>query len=184
MFGVVAVLLGGVGWAALPTPERSRTPRRRLVLALLLGCLVDVVIGAALIFAWVRAAGEGSGVLLGTRQVLGDLVLQHGLDAGLSVGGPASALGSGALLLIGAEFCAVGLLGLVPLPPLPAGHVLLAYAPTTTGWQKARYYLVEQQIGVAVLVALAVFPLAQGQPLLVFLVDLLFRVLIAPLVGA
>lgn len=51
---------------------------------------------------------------------------------------------------------------LIPIPPLTGGRILFLYAPTTAGWQKARYHLLETQTGpliaLAILLLPAVFP--------------------------
>ena len=65
----------------------------------------------------------------------------------------------------------VGGLSLVPLPPLPGGTALFALAPRSVGWQKARYQLVERNIGTAVLLALLLIPLGGPQALLPSVLD-------------
>jgi Zn-dependent protease len=48
----------------------------------------------------------------------------------------------------------VALLYLVPLPPLDGARIMWALAPPTAGWQKARYYLEEQNYGLGILIVL------------------------------
>ncbi len=75
------------------------------------------------------------------------------------------------MLLAGASQLYLGTLSLVPLPPLDGGRLLFALAPRTQGWQKAQYTLVEQNIGLAALLALLVIPLGGPLPLLPSLLD-------------
>ena len=88
-----------------------------------------------------------------------------------------------ALLLVGASQLYLGVLSLVPLPPLDGGRLLFALCPQTLGWQKARHYLVDQNIGVAVLLALLIIPLGGPLPLLPQLLDNLLAPLMSALVG-
>jgi Zn-dependent protease len=46
----------------------------------------------------------------------------------------------------------MAILSLVPLPPLEGARIMFLLAPRTLNWQKAEYYLVDRNIGVAVLV--------------------------------
>jgi membrane-associated protease RseP (regulator of RpoE activity) len=76
-----------------------------------------------------------------------------------------------ALLLFGLMNAYVGLLSLVPLPPLDGGRLLFGLAPRTLGWQKAEYQLVEQNIGLAAVLLLLLLPLGGSQALLPSVLD-------------
>ena len=155
-FGAVAAAISGLGWA-LPVslPDRRRTTH---VLAVALsGSAVNIGIGSGLLV--------GYGVLYGpSPEGALSLLLQRGSSA---AGQPAAL----ALLLAGLSQLYLGALSLLPVPPLDGGRLLLALAPRTAGWQRAEFRLVEQNIGVGVLLALLLIPLGGPQPLLPQLLD-------------
>lgn len=164
-FGAIGAAVSGTGWSR----QVELSPRRRrgeLVGVLLSGVVANLVLGAAAVAGY-RAAGgppvEGS-----------LLALQRGVDGDLLLVG---------LYLFGLTNLAVALLSLVPLPPLPGGQLLFALAPQRGGWQTARYRLVEQNIGTAVLLALLLIPLGGPQPLLPTLLDTVLRPVLRPVLG-
>ena len=77
------------------------------------------------------------------------------------------------------ESIGIAVLSLVPLPPLTGWRLLQLASSNALGWQRARYWLEERNIGVVILLVLLVFPLGGGGPLLVELVDAISR----PLTG-
>lgn len=162
-FGTVAAVVAGIGWARQTELDRRRPG---LVAVLLSGTVANLLVAvAALVGA--RALG---------RPAVGSLLdLQRGTADAASAGG--------ALYLLGLSNLAVGLLSLVPLPPLPGGRLLLARAPRTPAWQKAEYRLVEQNLGTVVLLVLLLVPLGGPQPLLPTLLDLVVQPLLRPLAG-
>ncbi len=158
-FGSVGAAVAGFGWARpVEVPEQRRGGRTAT--ALLTGPLVVLAVGLGLlaVFGAVYAPLGGGGSVL----------LQQGVPSGV-LSGPGGApvdLGGRALLLAGLMATYVGALSVVPLPPLPGGLALFALAPRTSGWQKARYQLVDRNIGTAVLLALLLVPLGGPQALL------------------
>ena len=153
-FGAVGAAIAGVGWAKpIDPPDRRR--RGALVTVLLSGAVANLVVGFVALVGF-RLAG---GAVLGTSVQQ----LQYGVDLG--------DLLQQALLLFGLMNVFVGMLSLVPLPPLDGGRLLFALAPRTPGWQKAEYQLDERNIGVAVLLALLLIPLGGPQALLPVLLD-------------
>jgi len=74
-------------------------------------------------------------------------------------------------LLFGLMNAYVGVLSLVPLPPLDGGRLLFGLAPRTSGWQKAEYHLVEQNIGLVAVLVLLLLPLGGPQALLPVVLD-------------
>lgn len=122
------------------------------------GPAVNLVLGVVVLLGWRFLYGPAS--QLGGAAT----VLQHGTQ----LSGDA---GSTILLLIGASQLYLGALSLVPLPPLDGGRLLFALAPRSPGWQKAEYYLVQQNIGIAVVLALLIVPLGGPLPLLPQLLD-------------
>jgi Zn-dependent protease len=171
-FGAVGAGLAGLGWTRpVALPDRRR---RGAVLAVALsGPLTNLVLGAALLVAWRYGYSHG----LGAGGVAFATVLQQGVPLTLSE------LGSAALLLGGASQLYLGALSLVPLPPLDGGRLLFALAPRTLGWQKAEYHLVEQNIGIAIVLALLLLPLGGSLPLLPHLLDIVLAPLLRLLLG-
>ena len=59
--------------------------------------------------------------------------------------------GQVALFLAGVELLAMGVLAILPMPPLDGGKLLFLLAPRSSGWQKARFRLDEENWGMLVL---------------------------------
>ncbi len=153
-FGAIAAAIAGVGWAR-PVEVAGRVSRRALALVVAAGAGVNIAIGFGALVAFRALEGPVGGV--------SSVLLQRGAS-GLD-------LASHAVLLFGLMNVFVGVLSLVPLPPLDGGRLLFASAPRTSGWQRAQYYLVDQNIGVAVLLALLLIPLGGPQALLPTILD-------------
>lgn len=158
-FGAVAAAIAGIGWAK-PVEPPDRRRRGAMVQVLLSGAIANLLVGIGALVALGLVAGGGIGAVV---ELIGpSRVLQEG--AGLDIG-------SRALLLFGLANLMTGLLSLVPLPPMDGGRLLFGLAPRSPGWQKAEYQLVERNIGIAVLLALLLIPLAGQRALLSFLLD-------------
>lgn len=165
-FGAIAGAIAGIGWSKQVVPT-ARWSTGRLVGVLLSGTVANLVLGAAALGGFRALGGAASGG--------SSLVLQRGV-------GEADLL-LVALYLFGLSNVFVAALSLVPIPPLPAGTLLFALAPQSVGWQKARYRLVEQNIGVAVLLALLLIPLGGPQALLPTVLDTVIDPVLTPLLG-
>lgn len=165
-FGAIAGAIAGIGWAR-PVEVDDRASRGTLVGVLLSGAVANLALGALALVGF-RLLGNG---VVGASTVQ----LQRGL--------PLDDLAARALLLFGLMNVFVGALSLVPLPPLDGGRLLFALGPRSAGWQKARYYLIEQNIGVAVLLALLLIPLGGPQALLPTLLDTLVGPLLDVVTG-
>lgn len=153
-FGAVAALLAGFGWGKrLPAPDRQR--RGALLAVVSVPSAVLVAVGLALLVAFAAVSG--------LPPPAASSLLQDGAP-------PLAALDE-LLLLAGLMHLYVGVLALVPLPPLPGAQLLFALAPRTRGWQQAEYQLDERNIGTVVVLLLMVLPLAGRQPLLPYLLD-------------
>lgn len=148
-------------------------PRRRgrLLAVTLSGPAVNILLGVAALLVWRWRWGPGPVFGGGAAYEL-----QHGWIGG----GPPGAL----LLLVGASQLYLGVLSLIPLPPLDGGRLLFGLAPRTQGWLRAEHQLVDRNIGVAVLLALLVIPLGGPVPVLPQLLDTVLSPLVAALVGA
>lgn len=173
-FGCVAAGLAGPGWVRpveVGSPVfRGRAPWRP-VFVLATGPLASGLLGLGLLVA-ARAAGAPEPSLLVPQ--LSDLL--HGKT--LAVDGV-----SLLLLEAGAAALAVGLLALIPLPPLDAGRALFCVAPRSQGWQRARHWLIEQNIGLVAVLVLLIIPIAGERPLLLVLLDTLARPLLDAIAG-
>lgn len=165
-FGTVGAAVAGFGWARpVEVPEHRRG--NRMAFALLTGPLVVLALGLAILAGF----GSAYGAVPGEAQLL-----QQGAGA--------VPLDQEAWALAGLMGTYVGALSLVPLPPLPGGLALFAIAPRSSGWQKARYQLVERNLGVAALLVLLLLPLGGPQALLPTLLDTVLDPLVRAVSGA
>ena len=164
-FGAVAAAIAGVGFSKPVQVDRRRVgSRARFALVLFSGALANLVLGLAAIVGYLLIGGSAR-ILRGSSP-LSALHGFRGLPAGQTV-----------LLAFGIATVALAVLSLVPLPPLDGGRVLFAYAPRSSGWQRAELLLVEQNVGLVAVLVLLVLPLAGQLPLLLVLLNLV----VAPL---
>jgi len=167
-FGVIAMLLSGIGWnKPVPLQEpRFRGGRTRYVLAVLSGPFTNLVLA-----------------------VLGLVVLKLLDQGGFASTGAFETFGERASFptLLAFQFtivnAAVGMLTLLPIPPLDGARVLWAYAPRTHGWQNARYQLEERNIGIAICLVL-LLRLFRVEPLLLRLTFELAAAFLDPIASA
>jgi Zn-dependent protease len=155
-FGAVAGLIAGFGWGRPLEPQAHRRRRGGLIATCLAGSAANVVLGMAAMVAF--GAVSGLKLSAATAKLLQD-------------GAPGLAAADTALLLFGLMNLYVGVLSLVPLPPLDGGRLLFGLAPRTIGWQKAEHHLVEQNIGLVVVLVLLLLPLGGPQALLPSVLD-------------
>jgi Zn-dependent protease len=167
-FGAVGALISGLGWVR--PVELQRRSTSTLVWVSLAGPAVQLVLGAGLLLVWRLVSGPGDAFPDGAAYLL-----QHGAPL---------TEGSQVLLLAGASQLYLGVLSLVPLPPLDGGRLLFGLAPRTQGWLRAEHHLVERNIGVAVLLALLLVPLGGPVPILPDLLDVVLTPLLGLLCGA
>jgi len=171
-FGVVALLLAGVGWVhPLRTPGRWRARRGRRIGLALSGSLANLVVGCAGFIGY-RAMAGGQ---------LASLAANVELKAQLQGSLVAVTTAEQFLLALALANLATGVLALVPIPPLEGSDVLFTLAPPNHGWQRARYYLAEQNWGVALVGLLLLLPIAGNEPPLLSLLGSLLRPLLAAL---
>jgi Zn-dependent protease len=167
-FGVIVMLLAGVGWnKPVPfTEPRFRGGRTRYVLAVLSGPATNLLLAVVGLIA-LRAVQPP--------------VLESVNPGASSV----VSFGFGQLLLL--EFAlvnaAVGVLTLIPLPPLDGARILWAYVPQTGGWRNARYQLEERNIGIGICVLL-LLPIFGGVGLLMSVVLAVTGAFLAPIAQA
>lgn len=163
-FGVIVMLLAGVGWNdPVPLQEpRFRGGRGRYLLAVLAGPVTNLLLAVLGLVALRAIAGAG----------IADV------DPRVDI----SMLSFGEVLL--GKFvivnAAVGVLTLLPIPPLDGARILWLYAPGTAGWRNARYQLEERNIGIGLCVVL-MLPLFRGIGLMMALVLAVTEAFLAPI---
>jgi Zn-dependent protease len=155
-FGAIAGLIAGMGWAKPLEPQAARRGRGSVLAIYLSGAVVNLVVGVLSLVAFRLQSGAG---LPGSSSTL----LQYGVGGGSA--------GLRILVLFGLMNLYVGVLSLVPLPPLDGGRLLFALGPRSVGWQKAEYRLVEQNIGLVAVLVLLLLPLGGPQALLPTVLD-------------
>lgn len=154
-FGAVAAVLAGPGWGV--TPEIPLRSRGRIAVTLLAGPVAVALAGGAALVGWVLAGGD--------RASLAGAGVSSVIDG---VSGPAA---QAFLVSLGLEALGMAVLALVPLPPLPGWHLLELASTGSLGWQRARHYLVDLNLGVLALLILLILPLGGGHPPLLTILD-------------
>lgn len=169
-YGCVAAAVGGPGWGSpVEIGNFVRKPPAKVVGQLLAGpvVLAGMGIGALASFrAWTGVDLSALSALPNSPRWLrqaydGEPFL---VKAGTHVHYLTS-FGKVALLIVGTEWLAMGILAIMPLPPLDGGKLLFALAPRSLGWQRAHFRLDEENWGTLILLVLAL-PIF-GEPLLV-----------------
>jgi Zn-dependent protease len=165
-FGVIVMLVSGVGWnKPVPLQEpRFKGTRGRYVLAILAGPAANLVLATL--------------ALVGLR-LLGTAALDS-VDPRLF---PPDGFLRTVVFEIAVVNSALGLLSLIPLPPLDGARILWVLAPKSHGWRQARYHLEERNIGLGICVVLFL-PLFGGMGLLMSLVVSLSEAFLAPICQA
>jgi hypothetical protein len=158
-FGAVAAAVVGTGWGrAVDTdamPRWAGRGRRAAVVAA--GPLTPLLAGLAAVIAF--------------RFAYPEFLLTDGASTVLRGGYPAS-IAAEALLSFAVGLLCFGLLNLIPLPPLD-GFALLWLSMRHVGatGERARLWLVENNVGVVLLLLMVFFPLMS--PLLYLFIDVL-----------
>jgi hypothetical protein len=187
-YGGVGAVLGGLGWGApLDAGDGRGRVRPRTVAALLAGPVVLGGLGVVALIGFRMLFGQLAGnEPLGPRPVLdathGSLAAIGGQHIHYFLAGHSLGYGALALLLAGIELLAMGVLAILPMPPLDGGRLLFALVPRTGGWHRARYRLEEDNWG-ALIVLVLTFPLRNGAPLIMPLMDAIIDPIIRALVG-
>lgn len=165
-FGVIVMLISGIGWnKPVPLQEpRFRGGRTRYLLAILAGPFANLLLGVAALAA-LRATG---------------LTLLPEVDP---LGAADASFAQVLLYELAVVNAAVGVLTLLPIPPLDGARILWLYAPQTPGWRNARYHLEERNVGIAICVILSL-PLFGGSGLLRSLVVAITGAFLAPIAQA
>jgi Zn-dependent protease len=162
VYGAIAALLGGVGWGApVDTSDPRHRSKGRRVAQLLLGPIVLAAVGVALLLVF-RSWTDFNGVNSKQFPALADQISLYAVSTGQSFAGSIPGhlhshvhyvlpFGQVALLLAGVELLAMGVLAILPIPPLDGGRLLFALTPRSGGWQRVRFRLDEENWGLLVL---------------------------------
>jgi hypothetical protein len=172
VYGAIAALLGGVGWGApVDTSDPRQRSKRRRIAQLLLGPIVLAALGTGLLLVF-RAWTHLNGLNYGTHAGIGAEYVRaqaslYAVSTGQSFAGHSiigsipghlrshfqygPPFGQVALLLAGVELLAMGVLAILPIPPLDGGRLLFALTPRSGGWQRVRFRLDEENWGLLVL---------------------------------
>ncbi len=172
VYGAIAALLGGIGWGApVDTSDPRHRSKGRRVAQLLLGPIVLAAIGTGLLLAfraWTHLDGLNFGAHAGLdAQYIRAQASLYAVSTGQSFTGSSGfgsfpghlrthfqygpPFGQVALLLAGVELLAMGVLAILPIPPLDGGRLLFALTPTSGGWQRVRFRLDEENWGLLIL---------------------------------
>ncbi|HTW18951.1 MAG TPA: hypothetical protein VME70_01925 [Mycobacteriales bacterium] len=164
-FGLVAVLLAGVGWSPRPTLRFGK--RSQVWVVVVAAVAVHGLLAAAGLAAY-KAAGGHSGFF----PLMSSLAVLHGSQSLATDAGQRIAIG------FGIENLACGLLALVPVPPLELGVALWSTLPRSSGSRRLAYHFLEEQWGTAIVLVLLIVPLGGEYPLLLQLIgDVADRIL-------
>ncbi|HEX4015873.1 MAG TPA: Zn-dependent membrane protease, partial [Frankiaceae bacterium] len=151
IYSAVMMVLGGFGWAEqVPLNDRWRARRFHVSAAV----LARPIAYAALALA---AAAGAKGVLPSTG-VLG--ILQDRIPEAAVNGNGHSTFATQLLLQMSEVFASLCVISLIPVPPTDLGRVIFTLGGNSIGWQKARYQLEERNLGLVVVLALLLLPIA------------------------
>jgi Zn-dependent protease len=169
IFGFVGALFGGTGWgkpAPIPDYHPGRRPHDagRRAVVLLAAPVLLVVLGEAILVAYPASA---------------DGIAWTPTPSNVLLGLPGAPLNQVVLSFAMGLLC-FGLLDLIPLPPLDGwGLLRLAIRHEGTGMQRARHWLVDQNVGTAILV-IGMLPLFGRGGLWLIVLDALATPLLLP----
>jgi hypothetical protein len=157
-FGAVCALMVGTGWGRpvdiAARPRRAGRGRRAFVVAV--GPLVPLAVGVLVLVAY---------RLLWHAPVIG-------AAGDLLRGGWAPSLPAEFVLAVAAGLIGFGVFNILPLPPLDGFHLMwVSMKHIGAAGERARATLVENNIGVVILLVIAFFPL--NYPFVYLLLDLL-----------
>jgi len=154
-YGTLAAVIGGPGWGSPVEVNASRSrPGGKVVAQLLAGPVVLCAFGIAALAAfrsWTGLTFRG-----------GDGLLEQALHGELFADGHlryAIGYAQVALFLAGVQWLVMGVLAILPIPPLDGGKLLFSLAPRSMGWQRARYRLDDENWGVLLLLVVSVIAL-------------------------
>lgn len=147
-YGTSAALVGGIGWGPPLVPVWfGRRGNGRTAAVLLAGPITNLALGIGALIALQQTTDWRADFLHLDMLVDGVLRATFGGD-----------YWQFALLTFGVVNLGLGILHLLPIPPLDLGRLLMAIAPPTPGWQRLAYHTLEESWGVVVLLVLGILP--------------------------
>ncbi len=150
IYSAVSMVLAGYGWAEqVPLNDRWRARRFHVVASVLARPIMYAVLSLG-----ATAAARGISV-----QLYGVVTVRIPEAVALNSSGHTSFAGA-LLLQMGVTFAALCVISLIPLPPTDLGRVIFTLGGNSIGWQKWRYQLEERNIGLAIVLALLLLPIA------------------------
>jgi membrane-associated protease RseP (regulator of RpoE activity) len=174
-FSSVAAVLGpaSAGWT--PPVEWgsfnvTKGRKRPMVTLLLAGPVANLVVGFGVLVGFDRWVGKGVAGAFDAiyRGDFGGFVDFAQVDtlglldkSGAAAGTIHLGYAEHSLMLLGMVQLLVGVISLIPLPPLEGGRLLFLFTPRSIGWQKAEYQLAERNIGV-IIVLLCLIRISSG----------------------
>jgi Zn-dependent protease len=148
IYSAVMMVLGGFGWAEqVPLNDRWRARRFHVAAAVLARPLTYAALSLGALAA---ARGLAAQVYSVSQDRIPEAVagtIRESFSAEL-------------LLQMALVFAALCVISLIPVPPTDLGRVLFTLGGTSVGWQKARYQLEERNIGLVIVLALLLLPIA------------------------
>lgn len=150
IYSAVMMVLGGFGWAEqVPLNDRWRARRFHVTAAVLARPLAY----AALALAAIAGAKGVSAYDYG--------VLQDRIPEAVAVTATGHEVFAAQLLLMmGEVFASLCVVSLIPVPPTDLGRVIFTLGGNSIGWQKWRYQLEERNIGLVIVLAILLLPIA------------------------
>ena len=148
IYSAVMMVLGGFGWAEqVQLNDRWRSRRFHVAAAVLARPLAY-----ALLSLGAAAAAKAVDV---SHYIIQNDRIPEALAGNNSHSFPAELL-----LQMSVVFAALCVISLIPVPPTDLGRVIFTLGGNSIGWQKWRYQLEERNIGLVIVLALLLLPIA------------------------
>jgi hypothetical protein len=150
IYSAVMMVLAGFGWAEqVPLNDRWRARRFHVAAAVLARPLAYAALALA-------AAAGAKGVSAFAYGVVQDRIPEA---VAISANGHHQFTAE-FLLMMSEVFASLCVISLIPVPPTDLGRVIFTLGGNSIGWQKARYQLEERNIGLVIVLALLLLPIA------------------------
>jgi hypothetical protein len=148
IYSAVMMVLAGFGWAEqVPLNDRWRARRFHVCAAVLARPLAYAGLSLA-------AAAGAKAVSVRTYEIVNNRIPE-------AIAGTSShSFPAEFLLQMSVVFAALFVVSLIPVPPTDLGRVIFTLGGNSMGWQKARYQLEERNIGLVIVLALLLLPIA------------------------
>ncbi len=153
IYSAVMMVLAGCGWAEqVPLNDRWRARRFHVTAAVLARPLTY----AALSLAAAAGAKAVSETIYGVvnNRIPESVAGTPGLSS------LHTSFAAEFLLQMSVVFASLCVISLIPVPPTDLGRVIFTLGGNSMGWQKARYQLEERNLGLVIVLALLLLPIA------------------------